>query len=222
MEYPDEILDFNRRIENAIAGKTPERKIWVTSLSYCLRKAALSIYLGTFKYERTGEMLVGSVLHEWLGKALSGEDVEFEVPVEYSLEDGWKLAGRVDAVKDGYPLEFKFKGFGGEEGDGPKTPEEMEEPPKLAREQLNAYLNMMGKELGYVYVFDRNGLKFRVFSVRRDEDAFRRLLGRAHVVIQGVEQLESGRFPAWIKPRFGKWECEGCIFRPICEAVEPK
>lgn len=52
-------------------GKTPERKIWVTSLSYCLRKAALSIYLGTFKYERTGEMLVGSVLHEWLGNALS-------------------------------------------------------------------------------------------------------------------------------------------------------
>ncbi|ACJ15806.1 hypothetical protein, conserved [Thermococcus onnurineus NA1] len=222
MGYPEEIEEFNERIRNAIVGKTPERKIWVTSLSYCLRKAALSIYLGTFKYERTGEMLVGSVLHEWLGNALSSEDIEFEVTVEYPLEDGWKLVGRVDAVKGNYPLEFKFKGFNGEDESSPKTPDEMNEPPKLAKEQLNAYLNMMDKKLGYIYVFDRNGLSFKPFPVERDKKAFQRILRRAKVVIEGVRQLESGSFPEWIKPRYGKRECGGCLFRPICEAVESK
>ena len=221
MEYPDEILDLNQKIENAITGKTPERKIWVTSLSFCLRKAALSVYLGTFKYERTGEMLVGTVLHRWLGDALEGDDVEFEVPVEYPLGDGWKLVGRVDALKGDYPIEFKFRGFG-VDGNGPNSLEEMEEPPKLAREQLNAYLNMMGKEKGYVYVFDRNELDFRPFPVERDRDAFSQFLKRAGVVIKGVRDLEAGQFPTWIKPRYGDRECEGCIFRPICTAVESK
>ncbi|NJE06342.1 nuclease [Thermococcus sp. M36] len=221
MEHPKEILDFNRQIENAIAGKTPEKKIWVTSLSFCLRKAALSIYLGTFKYERTGEMLVGTVLHRWLGETLEGEDVKFEVPVEYPLGNGWKLVGKVDALKGGYPIEFKFRGFDSGDENGPRSLDEMEEAPKLAREQLNAYLNMLDREVGYVYVFDRNGLQFKVFPVERDREAFEKFLGRARVVISGVQALESGNFPSWIKSRF-KNECEGCIFRPICTAVESK
>jgi len=220
MEHPKEIIDFNRRIENAIAGKTPERKIWVTSLSFCLRKAALSIYLGTFKYERTGEMLVGTVLHKWLGEAL-GEEADFEVQVEYSLEDGWKLVGRVDAVKDGYPVEFKFRGFDAEGESGPRSLDEMEEPPKLAREQLNAYLNMMNRDIGYVYVFDRNGLQFKVFPVKKDEEAFEKFLGRAKVVIKGVKDLENGKFPSWITPRFNN-ECVTCLFRPICASIDMK
>jgi len=218
MKHPKEIVDFNRRIENAIAGKTPERRIWVTSLSFCLRKAALSIYLGTFKYERTGEMLVGSVLHKWLGEALDGEDVEFESPAEYDLGNGWKLVGRVDAIKGGYPIEFKFRGFDPTDENGPRNLKELQEPPKLAKEQLNAYLNMLDKDKGYIYVFDRNVLDFKVFPITRDEEAFEKFLRRARVVIGGVEDLESGKFPSWIKPRFEN-ECEGCIFRPICSAV---
>ncbi|NJE01770.1 PD-(D/E)XK nuclease family protein [Thermococcus sp. JdF3] len=221
MEYPEEIEEFNERIRNAITGKTPERKIWVTSLSFCLRKAALSVYLGTFKYERTGEMLVGSVLHEWLGNAVSGDDIEFEAPVEYPLDEGWKLVGRIDAVKGDYPLEFKFRGFTAGDEESPKGPEEMEEPPRLAVEQLNAYLNMMGKERGYIYVFDKNGMNFKPFQVERDEEQFQKMLRRARVVINGVKQLEEGRFPKWIKPRW-KRECEECLFKPICDAVESK
>ncbi|KUH31692.1 nuclease [Thermococcus celericrescens] len=217
MEHPEEILDFNKRIENAISGKTPERKIWVTPLSFCLRKAALSIYLGTFKYERTGEMLVGTVLHKWVGEAL-GEEADFEVQVGYPFEDGWKLVGKVDAVKGGYPIEFKFRGFDSGDENGPRNLDEIEEAPKLAREQLNAYLNMMDKEIGYVYVFDRNGLQFKVFPVERDRDAFEKFLGRARVVIRGVKELENGKFPSWITPRFSN-ECETCIFRPICSAI---
>jgi len=216
MEYPQEIEEFNSRIRNAVSGKTPERKIWVTALGFCLRKAALSIYLGSFKYERTGKMLVGSVLHEWLGTALSADEVEFEVPVEYPLQDGWKLSGRVDALVKGTPVEFKFKGFPGDRENGPKSLEEMNEPPKLAVEQLNTYLNILGKERGYIYVFDRNGLDFKVFGVERDEDAFQRILKRAHVVINGVNALERDEFPEWIQPRYGEWECSGCVFRPIC------
>ena len=218
MEYPEEILDFNRKVENAITGKTPERKIWVTSLSFCLRKAALSVYLGTTRYDRTGEMLVGSVLHRWLGEAL-GDEVEFEVPVEYTIEDGWKLVGRVDAVKGDYLLEFKFRGFGSE--NGPKSLEELDDAPKLAKEQLNAYLNMMGKERGYVYVFDRNGLDFRVFPIERDERAFSQFIKRARIVIAGVRDLEEDRFPLWIKPRWEN-ECKNCVFRPICKALESR
>ncbi|AEK72633.1 hypothetical protein GQS_03660 [Thermococcus sp. 4557] len=221
MNYPGEIEEFNERIRNAIAGKTPERKIWVTSLSFCLRKAALSVYLGTFRYERTGEMLVGSILHEWLGNAVSGDDIEFEVPVEYPLDEGWKLVGRVDAVKGDYLLEFKFRGFAAGDDESPRGPEEMKEPPKLAVEQLNTYLNMAGKERGYIYVFDKNGMNFKPFEVKRDEDQFQKMLGRARIVINGVKQLEAGGFPKWIKPRW-KGECEECIFRPICDAAESK
>ena len=78
---------------------------------------------------------------------------------------------------------------------------------------------MAGLEEGYIYVFDRDGLDFRHFRVERDEEGFSKMLGRARVVINGVEALEQGKFPAWIIPRY-RTECESCIFRPICGAID--
>ncbi|WP_258084733.1 PD-(D/E)XK nuclease family protein [Thermococcus thermotolerans] len=64
-------------------------------------------------------------------------------------------------------------------------------------------------------------MNFKPFEVRRDREQFQKILGRARIVISGVKQLEAGNFPNWIKPRW-KDECEGCLFRPICDAVEAK
>ena len=217
MENPDRLETFNREIRNKIAGKRSPRRIWVTSLSFCLRRAALSTYLETFKYERTGEMLLGTLLHRWVQENVDLEEIEFEVPLEYEITDGWVLTGRADAILGDKVLEFKLKGFNPE--NGPGSLDEMEEPSKIWKEQLNAYLNMAGLEEGYIYVFDRNGLDFRHFKVERNEDAFSKMLGRARVVINGVEALEQGKFPAWITPRYSR-ECGSCIFRPICGAID--
>jgi CRISPR-associated exonuclease Cas4 len=219
MKNPDKIETFNREIRNKIVGRRSPRRIWVTSLSFCLRRAALSTYLETFRYERTGEMLLGTLLHRWVQENVDVEEIDFEVPLEYRISDGWVLVGRADAVLGDKILEFKLKGFNQE--NGPGSLEEMEEPSKIWKEQLNAYLNMAGLEEGYIYVFDRDGLDFKHFKVKRDEEAFSKMLGRAKIVIKGVKELEKGKFPAWIKPRFQN-ECENCIFRPICSAVDSR
>ncbi|WP_285519069.1 hypothetical protein [Thermococcus nautili] len=55
---------------------------------------------------------------------------------------------------------------------------------------------MLGRAKGYIYIFDRNGLDFRVFPVEFDKGLFRRFLRRAERVIDAVEELESGSFRA--------------------------
>ncbi|WP_297091848.1 PD-(D/E)XK nuclease family protein [Thermococcus sp.] len=226
MEYPDEISEFNERIKSAVSGKPPlERRIWVTSLSHCLRRTALSIYLNTYNPSRSWEARIGSALHGWLGEVVKG--AEFEVPVEYELGNGWALVGKVDAVKGDYVLEFKFKGFerkGRTENrskDNKNRDLEHAEPLKEWVEQLNAYLGMLGKEKGYIYLFDRNGLEFRVFPVDFDDRLFKRFIRRAERVIEAVEDLEDGKFPKWIKTVGNKrWVCNSCVFRPICASID--
>ena len=226
MPHPAEIEEFNERIRRAVSGNPPvERRIWVTSLSRCLRKTALSIYLNTYSPSKSWEARIGSALHGWLGEVVKG--AEFEVPVEYELRDGWKLVGRVDAVKGPYVLEFKFLGFEKKDRDssrGKKNHDlEHAEPSKEWVEQINAYMGMLEKERGYIYIFDRNGLEFRVFEVAFDEGLFRRFIKRAERVIEAVEELERGRFPTWISTVGNKkWVCRSCPFRPICGAIDRK
>ncbi|ASJ02829.1 nuclease [Thermococcus profundus] len=217
MEIPDELKTLNREIKDKIAGRKSPRRIWVTSLSFCLRKAALSIYLGTSKYERTGDMLLGTLLHKWVQENVEVGDIEFEVPLEYKISDGWILVGRADAILGDKILEFKLKGFNQE--NGPGSLKEMEEPSWTWKEQLNAYLTMAGLEEGYIYVFNRDGLDFKHFKVEKDKELFDKLLRRAWVVIRGVEELDQGKFPAWITPRRSD-ECDSCPFRPICAAID--
>ncbi|WP_367884131.1 nuclease [Thermococcus sp. JCM 11816] len=178
-----------------------ERKIWVTSLSHCLRKTALSIYLNTYNPSRSWEARIGTALHGWLGGEVV-RSAEFEIPVEHDLKDGWKLVGKVDAVKGDYLLEFKFRG-GFENNDSKKNSKKSKknidldhaEPSKESIEQINAYMGILGKEKGYIYIFDRNGLDFRVFEVSFDERLFRRFIKRAEKVIEAVEDLERGGVP---------------------------
>ncbi|WP_148882550.1 CRISPR-associated protein Cas4 [Thermococcus aciditolerans] len=226
MDYPTEISEFNERIRSAVSGKPPlERRIWVTSLSHCLRKTALSIYLNTYNPSKSWEARIGSALHGWLGEVVKG--AEFEVPVEYKLGNGWSLVGKADAVKGDYILEFKFKGFE-KKGDAEsksrnKKNQDLDhaEPSKEWVEQLNAYLGMLGKERGYIYIFDRNGLEFRIFPVDFDEKLFRRFIKRAERVIEAVEELETGKFPKWIGTVGNRnWVCNSCIFRPICASID--
>ena len=226
MEYPEEISEFNERIKSAVSGKPPlERRIWVTSLSHCLRRTALAIYLNTYNPSRSWEARIGSALHGWLGDVVRG--AEFEVPVEYDLGNGWTLVGKVDAVKGDYVLEFKFRVFGTRDtaGNGTKRKKnwdlEHAEPLKEWVEQLNAYLGMLGKKRGYIYLFDRNGLEFRMFPVDFDRNLFRRFIMRAKRVIEAVEELEEGKFPTWIKTVGNKkWVCYSCPFRPICASID--
>lgn len=53
-------------------------------------------------------------------------------------------------------------------------------------------MGILGKEKGYIYIFDRNGLDFRVFEVTFNERLFRRFIKRAEKVIEAVEDLERG------------------------------
>ena len=95
------------------------------------------------------------------------------------------------------------------------------EPSREWVEQINAYMGMLRKEKGYIYIFDRNGLDFRVFPVEFDENLFRRFLRRAERVIEAVEELESGKFPRWISTVGRKgWVCNRCPYRPICAEID--
>lgn len=197
----------------------------MTSLSHCLRRTALSIYLNTYNPSKSWEARIGSALHGWLGEVVKG--AEFEVPVEYDLRDGWKLVGKADAVKGDYVLEFKFRGFE-KKNNNSANPEKKRDldhakPSREWIEQINSYMGMLGKEKGYIYIFDRNGLDFRVFEVAIDEGLFKRFIRRAERVIDAVEELERGSFPTWISTVGNKrWVCRSCPFRPICGAIDRK
>jgi len=222
MELPKEIKSFNKEVRDAINGKhKPERKIWVTSLSYCLRKTALDIYLNAYNPSRNWEAKIGSALHGWLEEVVRNAD--FEVHTERPIKNGWKLVGRADAVKGDYVLEFKFKGFENSQNREPKKNQDLEhaEPSREWIEQINAYMGMLKKKRGYIYIFDRNGLEFRVFPVNFDEKLFERFLKRAKLVVKAVEELESGKFPVWISTVGQKWwVCNRCPYKPICAEID--
>jgi len=219
MGYPEEIENFNERIRGAIGGSLRgERRIWVTALSYCLRKTALDIYLHAYNPSHSWEARIGSALHSWLAEIVGGAD--FEGPVEYPLYDGWKLVGRADAVKGPYVLEFKFRGFDPGRNTGPRNLDEAE-PAREWVEQINTYMGILGKRKGYIYIFDRNGLDFRVFPVEFDGELFERFIRRAELVVKAVEELERGTFPRWISTVGRKtWVCNHCPYRPICAEID--
>ena len=93
-----------------------------------------------------------------------GYESEQEVVREF---DGFKLAGTPDAVSDDHVVEIKTCN---------RLPDEAY--PHHAM-QLNAYLGLLGKSLGYiVYICKRDG-NVRVFQIGYDERMFQDLLSRA-------------------------------------------
>ena len=225
----EEIKDLSEKLSNLLFhGNTNGKKntIPITYLSFCLRKAAFNLYFGTRSFERYPKAALGEMLHLGFQKLIENnaryifqEDskFEFEVPLEYELENGWKITGRADFTWNNKVIELKFKDFDRFSGiDLDEIPDD--EVLKAYIEQVNAYAFILDKE-PYIWVFDNREMKFKILEVEKDEEQFYKMIQKAHKIIDGVEQLREGKFPIELKQRFS-WECNYCIYRAICNALK--
>lgn len=172
------------------------RVLRVSELSGCLRHS----YLMRTSPARPSDssilaMFYGRAVHGLLGSLLSGhEGFEVEVPVEYHFE-GITVVGRVDAIYDNVPVEFKTAG---EVPDEPRLPDAA---------QLRYYASIMGADRGVLVYLSRDRIRaFRVGVDRRV--AIGELERRARLLRRCLERREAPR----PEPERARAGCHACPY----------
>jgi len=155
-------------------------------------------------FERTRKQLptpaealkvLGSELHNLLQDVLREEGWETEVRVALDL-GGFRLVGRVDAVKDGIVLELK-------------TSNGLHDPYRSHILQLQAYLTILHARVGYLIYIDRASGRPRVHKVVPSKTTLREVIKRAKELHQALEKHEPP------PPERGPW-CNTCPWKFQC------
>jgi len=176
-----------------------DRRIWVTEATQCLRQSYLLRHTPVPLQDASAVLAtVGNSVHKVLGEQLVKDGWEVEKRVEMDL-GSLVLVGKVDAYhpKTKTVLEIKTSN---------RTPDK---PHDYHVMQATAYAYITGAEKVYiVYIGRRDGV-IRVFSVKRSEQVFRKLMERAarlrHALVTNTEPPRER----------GPW-CENCPFKAKC------
>ncbi|HHC19351.1 MAG TPA: CRISPR-associated protein Cas4 [Euryarchaeota archaeon] len=179
-------------------------EIGVSEAIWCPRKPFFRVVMNA-RIRPNRDMALGALAHyavEEFIASKSPSEVVREERVSFDLGNGYSLVGHVDLIVDGVPYELKFP-----TSDGPNP---NVEPFYMA--QLNAYLNMLDVDYGYlVEFFFNNGVYVEEVLVEKEPHSFDLLVDRAKKI---VEAIKRGEIPQ--KSMFD-WECRRCQFRFICK-----
>ena len=172
-------------------------EVHVTEAIQCLLK---SFYQRKLKRELYDSKIVvlsfGTLIHEALQDVLKKRGYALEVEGRKKL-DGVILYAHADALHDDHILEFKTI---------TRFPSEPLNHHKL---QLNAYLHIFNKPIGYlVYVHKPSGT-VKVYNVTPNETSFKYICLRASRL---VAHLKSNKMP---EPE-PSWLCDYCEYVDVC------
>jgi len=172
-------------------------EVHVTEAIQCLLK---SFYQRKIRRKLLDSKIVvlsfGTLIHEALQKVLKKRGYRLEVGGKIKL-DGVTLYGHADALHDDHILEFKTI---------TRFPSEPLSHHKL---QLNAYLYIFDKPIGYlVYVHKPSGT-IKVYTVEPNEISFKYVCYRA---LRLTTHLTSNKTPS-PEP---SWLCDYCEYVDLC------
>jgi CRISPR-associated protein Cas4 len=144
--------------------------------------------------------IVGDDIHLKLQEVLREEGYQVEVGLSIKINE-FKLVGRIDALKDDgedpHLIEFK-------------TVQEIpQEPYESHVLQVQAYLLMTSLEKGYLVYLARKDGRVKVFRVRKDKKALKKVVERAYILFKALKE----KTPP--PPERGVW-CNTCPFVLTC------
>lgn len=144
----------------------------------------------------------GKLIHGALEHSLKSRGYETEAEGKHTVGDV-TLYGHADAVCNDHILEFK-------------TISRMPYSPLSHHYvQINAYMYIFSKPLGYVvYIHKPSGLA-KVFETKRDDDMFKYVVARA---VRLSHALRKSTIPT-AEP---SWLCNYCEYRDICPTPAPE
>jgi len=181
-------------------------EIGVTEALWCPRKPFFRIVFNS-RIRPNRNMAMGALAHyavqKYIRELYKDSKIEEEVEVRFDLGNGYYLKGDVDIIVDGIPYELKYPVS--------DKPNPQVEPFYMA--QLNAYLNMLDVDYGYLieFFFTDSGVQVHEVRVDREYHSFSLLIDRAKKITDAVKQ---GKIPQ--KSLFD-WECRRCQYRVICK-----
>jgi len=82
------------------------KELWISNLTFCPRREYFSYHLPTVR-KFTDTALAGILLHRLIQEQLCKEGYIIEERIEYDIGNGWKIVGRVDALKLDHLVEIK-------------------------------------------------------------------------------------------------------------------
>ena len=248
MRVISKYLKYEEGLENLseIEVVPTKKSIPITALQECKVKTAFDVYFNP-KLRSTENMLRGTYLHKGLERIIKNhwEEIVSEVPrlrsinpdiekpLEYSLNNGWKLIGRADMVLGSEIYEFKFKDTKHYDSFD-KSPDDY--GTKYAVEQLNAYLHMYDKAtIGFIWVFNSDDFNnpgkdksMKPKVVKKDRRLFEKTLQNANFVADIVSKLENKELPVEeiiaernrLRDSKKEWMCSNCPYLAICNYIE--
>jgi CRISPR-associated protein Cas4 len=187
---------------NSVNAKVlPVEEITATeAASPCLRKAYYQRIRAVAPTPIEFLKILGNDVHLKLQDVLREEGYQIEVGVSIKINE-FKLVGRIDALKDDgedpHIIEFKV------------VQEVPQEPYESHVLQVQAYLLMTGLGEGYLIYLARKDGRVKVFKVRKDKKALKKVVERAYILYKALKE----KTPP--PPERGPW-CNTCPFTLTC------
>jgi CRISPR-associated protein Cas4 len=202
-------VDVNRWILKALTSVNtkafpfPADEVTVAEVaSPCLRKSYYQRIRAVAPTPVEFLKIVGDDVHLKLQEVLREEGYQVEVGLSIKINE-FKLVGRIDALKDDgedpHLIEFK-------------TVQEIpQEPYESHVLQVQAYLLMTSLEKGYLVYLARKDGRVKVFRVRKDKKALKKVVERAYILFKALKE----KTPP--PPERGGW-CNTCQFALACSS----
>ena len=210
------MIDVRRAVERYLQTNRELRErthkvFYASELGYCPLKIFFSITRPRMAEVRALKVFkLGDLAHEFVQQVLQDTyGAEAEVPIRQVVDDtrGIELHGRIDVLHEGVPYELKSAA---------RLPDS---PYDHHVAQINAYLNLLGADEGYLVYVEKNSFEIAQFPVRRDADLWRRCLEKIRLVHDAVEtDSQSDLYSAAGEhlDEGNTWECRYCTYRDIC------
>jgi CRISPR/Cas system-associated exonuclease Cas4 (RecB family) len=177
-----------------------EKEIFVTDVIYCWRRAWFT-YKFKSKLPPSPKMVLGKLIHSSLPFVFDGYYANYEVPVSHELKDGWILTGKADMVLDDVVYEFKF------------THDSFNRVSPAYFVQVEAYISMLNKSIGYLVLVDRNTFDVKMIRIERDDKIFDAFIKEAEELI---DVFRGDELPFVNSPRH-EFECKHCPLFSVCK-----
>ena len=148
---------------------------------------------------------IGIKIHDTLQKIflIEGELKEVEVPIVFEVDEKFKMRMKIDGLtKDGDIWELKTIGV---------KDKGLTEPMSDHVVQLNFYLGVLGKEIGYLdYVLRDNGKLLQQFTVQYDPQLFESTVAKIlNILMVDLSDLVKD-----------KSDCNFCQYKSECKKLD--
>lgn len=202
-----------QRLQDRERKERDHKTFYASELGYCPLKLFFTFVHPKEPDPHTLQIFkMGDLVHEYIQRIVQdATDAEVEVPIRQLVdpERGIEIHGRIDILHEGVPYELKSSA---------RIPSG---PYAHHVAQLNAYLKMLDRDVGYLVYVEKNTFDIAQFEVRRNDYLWDATLDKIRAVHDAVEVVQNGgsegdALESLIPRVVDTWECRYCVYRDVC------